>query len=558
MRTVREISGGATTRRRHRHGNQSDGESGGAPFRRRSGEPWGSGVVDLIRSLGRRPVPQLWPWLLGAVATASVLVLLVTGVILTVFYTPSNAVVRYDGPYPLLRGVEMSEAYASIIRISFEVPAGLLVRQAHHWAALLLPAALLLRLLYAFFTGEFRRPRRLAWVALFGLFIAALAGGWSGYALPDDLLAGTGLRIFHGVLLGIPVIGTPLSVLIFGGGFPGDVLSRLYPIHVAIVPAGLVLLGLVRLRLGLRSRPPQFHRAGRTEDNVVGPRLWPTVAVKSFGMFMITAGLLVVMAGTAEIGPAWRQGPSSPAAAGAGSQPDWYTAFLDGALRLVPPGWEVNAFGQTWTFAVLVPLAGISLFFIAIAGFPLIEQWLTGDRDAHHLLDRPRDVPVRTGLGVAGLVFYGTLWAAGSADLIATQFQLSFNVVILAFQATVLVGPLIGFVLARAACLELQRREHDELTHGVENGVLVRLPSGGYVEGHSPLPPRRRHVPASLEEVPTRSVPQRPSRFAVGRVGAHVSRRYLAGARRPTRLEPVARPLSASRDVRATRRRSRR
>ena len=398
----------------------------------------------------------------------------------------------------------MSEAFASTVRISFEVPGGMLVRQAHHWAVLLLPAALLLRLLYAFFTGELRRPRRLAWVALFGIFVAALLGGWSGYALPDDLLAGTGLRIFRGVLLGIPVLGTPVSMLIFGGEFPGDVRSQLYPIHVIIAPAALLLLGVARLRRGSRTPAPQFHGAGRSGGNVVGRPVWPTVAVRSFGMFMITTGLLLVMAGTAEIGPAWRQGPSSPAAAGAGSQLDWYTAFFDGALRLVPPGWEITACGHTWILAVLVPLAAISLFLVAIAGWPLIEQWLTGDRDKH-------------------------------------QLQLSFESVIHAFQVILIVGPLAGFLGARGLCHELQRRELERVVDGAESGVLVRLPGGGYVERHSAVTPAERYVSASLEAVPARALSAGRRSRPGERAAELLSRRYLAGARRP-HLESRSQP----------------
>jgi len=463
--------------------------SDSSPFRRADGRPWGSRFVELFATLRRRTVPSRWSFLLSAMSSACLVVLLITGVFLTIYYTPSNALVRYDGPYPLLRGVEMSEAFASTMRISFEVPGGLLMRQAHHWAALLLPAVLILQLLHAFFTGRFRKPRRWQWVLLFGIFVAALLGGWSGYALPDDMLAGTGLRIFQGVVLGIPLIGTALSSLIFGGEFPGTVLANLYPIHVIVAPAGLVLLAIVRLRLAWKSRPPQSLGPGRTADNVVGLPIWPAMAIRWMSMFLITVGVLAVNAALVEISPVWRQGPSSPGAAGAGSQPDWYTAFLDGALRLVPPDWELTVFGYTWTMAVIVPLAAVTAFFVVVVAYPFLEQWITGDRAEHHLLDRPRDTPVRTGIGVAGMVFYGTLWAAGSADLIATQFHVSFNAVIHVLQVVVLLGPGVGFLIAYTACRTLQAMEQERLEHGAESGQILRLPSGGYVETHHALRP---------------------------------------------------------------------
>ena len=370
--------------------------------------------------------------------------------------------------YPQLHGVEMSEAYASTLRISFDVPGGLLLRQTHHWAALLLPAALMIRMLIAFFTGAFRRPRRVQWLLLAGAYLTALLGGWSGYALPDDLLAGTGLRIFQGVVLGVPVIGTWTSLLVFGGEFPGNVLAGLYPVHVFVAPVVLVLVLVTRFVLAIR--------AGRSVP------WWPTMAVRGVAMMTITAGVTVIFGGLVEISPVWRQGPSSPGAAGAGSQPDWYTAFLDGALRLVPPGWEITLFGHTLTLAVLVPLLATGGFLLLVLAWPQVEETLTGDRTRHDALDRAREVPTRTGLGVAGLVFYCTLWLAGSADLIATEFALSFNAVIMALQAMILVGPVLAFVITRHAChavVELERHRRD---HGVESGVVVRLPRGGYIE----------------------------------------------------------------------------
>jgi len=473
--------------------------SDSSPFRRANGGPWGSRFVGLVATLRRRTVPSRWSFLLSAISSACLVVLLITGVFLTIYYTPSNALVRYQGPYPLLRGVEMSEAFASTMRISFEVPGGLLMRQAHHWAALLLPAVLLVQLLNAFFTGRFRKPRRWQWVLLFGIFVAALLGGWSGYALPDDMLAGTGLRIFQGVILGIPLIGTALSMLIFGGEFPGTVLANLYPIHVVVAPAGLVLLAIALLHLAWKCRPPQVLGPGRTADNVVGLPIWPAMAIRWMGMFLITVGLLAVNAALVDISPVWRQGPSSPAAAGAGSQPDWYTAFLDGALRLMPPDWELTVFDRTWTLAVIVPLAAVTAFFLIVVAYPYLEQWVTKDHADHHVLDRPRNTPVRTGVGVAGVVFYSTLWAAASADLIATQFHLSFNAVIHVLQVVVLLGPGLGFFVAHTACRTLRAAEHERLVHGAESGQILRSPSGGYVETPQPPRPGDRLVAGSIE-----------------------------------------------------------
>lgn len=448
-------------------------------------------VTALIDRLRHRAVPNRWSHLFGVIAGASLLLLIITGVVLMLFYDPSSASVRYSGRYQLLRGVAVSQAYASTLHISLDLPGGLLVRQAHHWAALVLPSALLLQLASLFFTGGFRRPRHWAWVLLVGVLILTLVSGWSGYALPDDSLSGTGLRIVQGVTLGIPLIGTWLTWILFGGEFPGRVIEHLYLVHLA-APILLVGLVILRLRLAWKTGPAQFPGPGRSESTIVGLPAWPAAAVRVAGLFVITTGVLVVMASTLTISPVWSYGPSSTGAAYAGSQPDWYTAFLDGALRLVPPGWEVGWFGRTWTLAVLAPLVAIGVFFTILTAYPFLERWWTKDRSEHHLLDRPRDTPTRSGIGAAGIIFYGALWAAGSADLMATQFRVSFEGVIWVLRGLVLLGPAVAYLVGRQACLTRQAADRERLAYGAESGRIVRDPSGGYTETHQPLDARRR------------------------------------------------------------------
>jgi quinol-cytochrome oxidoreductase complex cytochrome b subunit len=434
----------------------------------------------LSAELRRRTVPNHWTNLFGVVTAACVVVLFGTGVVLMFFYTPSNEVVTYTGSYGPLHGAEVSKAFDSTMRVTFDVPGGLLVRQAHHWAALLLPAALILQMLSIFFTGGFRRPRRGGWVLLFFVFVSALAGGWSGYALPDDMLSGTGLRIVEGIILGIPFIGTDVSRLLFGGEFPGSVLANLYPVHLAVSVALVVLL-LVRGGLWYAKGSPQFAGEGRAIPLV------PNAARRGLGLGLVVSGILVLISATVTVSPIWLYGPSSPADASAGSQPDWYTGFLDGALRLVPPGWEFVWLDRTWTLALLIPLAAVTLSLTLVAVYPFLEEWIADDHRDHHLLDRPRDTPTRTGVGVAGLVFFGVLWLAGSADLVAVAFSLSIEGVIATLQVGVLVAPIIAFELARRVCLGLQRKDRELVLHGFETGRIVRLPGGEYVEVRQPI-----------------------------------------------------------------------
>ncbi|MGR0319412.1 cytochrome bc1 complex cytochrome b subunit [Agromyces sp. ZXT2-3] len=440
----------------------------------------GRRIADLTAAARRRPVPTHWTNLFGVVTAACLVLVTLTGILLMFWYTPSSATTTYEGGFAPLHGAEVSAAFASTMRITFDIPGGLLVRQAHHWAGLLLPAAIIMQLVTTFFTGAFRRPRRGLWLLLVLVFVIALAGGWSGYALPDDMLSGTGLRITEGVALGIPVVGTWLATLLFGGGYPGEVIAHLYPLHVVIVPA--LLIGLVALRAAVawRAGPAQFVGAR-------GVPLLPNAAARAGGLFAIVTGVLVLISATVTVNPIWLYGPADPGNAGAGSQPDWYTGFLDGALRLVPSGWEFVLFDRTWALAVLAPLAVVGVWFVALAAYPFVEEWITGDRREHHVLDRPRTTPTRTGIGVAGIVFYAVLWAAGSADLIATGFSVTFEGVILTLQVLLVVGPAIGFSVARRVCLGLQRRDLDVLAHGFETGRIVRLPGGEYIEVHRPL-----------------------------------------------------------------------
>jgi ubiquinol-cytochrome c reductase cytochrome b subunit len=217
------------------------------------------------------------------------------------------------------------------------------------------------------------------------------------------------------------------------------------------------------------------------------PIPFASAAARSASVASITAGILLLMGAAVTISPVWLSGPSDPGSASAGSQPDWYTGFLDGALRLVPPGWEIEWLGRTWTVAVLVPLAVIGAFVLAVLVHPWLERWLTGDGGDPNVLDRPRNMPARTGLGVAALIFYGTLWGAASADVITELFHLRLESVLATFQVLLFAGPVIGFMVTRQVALGLQRRDAEQLAHGFETGRIVRLPGGRYEEIHRPL-----------------------------------------------------------------------
>ncbi|MEO6881575.1 MAG: cytochrome bc complex cytochrome b subunit [Mycobacteriaceae bacterium] len=430
--------------------------------------------------------PTHWSFLLGEIALYSFVILLVTGVYLTLFFDPSLAEVTYNGPYQNLRGIEMSRAYETALNLSFSVRGGLFVRQLHHWAALLFLAAMVVHLFRVFFTGAFRKPREANWVLGGLLLILGIVEGFMGYSLPDDLLSGTGLRILASIVLSVPVVGTWIQFAIFGGEFPGTIIiDRLYVLHILLIPAILLALIGAHLALVWYQKHTQFPGPGRTEKNVVGVRIMPVFALKAGGFFAVTFGVLAMMSGVFQINPIWTLGPYNPSQISNGSQPDWYMGFTDGLARLWP-AWEMY-FGNYMIPAVFPVAVILGLVFGVLIGYPFIEAFLTKDTVAHNLLQRPRDVPVRTSLGAMAITFYVLLTIASSDDLIAYHFDLSLNALVWTGRVLVLVGPAIAYVVAYRFCLALQRSDREVLEHGVETGIIKRLPHGEFLEVHQPL-----------------------------------------------------------------------
>jgi ubiquinol-cytochrome c reductase cytochrome b subunit len=447
-------------------------------------------VARPLRGLFNKVFPDHWSFLLGEIALFSFIVLLLTGTFLTLFFDPSMEEVTYNGSYAPLRGVEMSRAYESSLEISFDVRGGLIMRQMHHWAALLFMAAIVIHMFRIFFTGAFRKPREMNWVIGILLFWLGFVEGFAGYGLPDDGLSGTGLRIAHAIMLSIPVVGSWVANSLFGGEFPGNgvFLPRAYIAHVLLVPA--ILLGLITAHLALvfKQKHTQWPGPGRTNTNVVGERMFPRYAIKQGGFFMIVFAVIALMGGLFVINPVWLFGPYEAAVVSAASQPDWYVMFLDGSTRLFPP-WEIRAFGYTVPalFWPTVVLPGI-LTVLPIA-YPFIEARLTKDKTYHNLLQRPRDVPNRTALGAMAIAFYLVLTLSGGNDVISETFDISLNAMTWAGRIGMLVVPPLAYYVAYRVCLGLQQHDREVLAHGVETGIIRRLPDGRFIEVHQPLVP---------------------------------------------------------------------
>jgi quinol---cytochrome-c reductase cytochrome b subunit len=463
--------------------------------------------------------PTHWSFLLGEIAMYSFIILLLTGVYLTLFFDPSMQDVTYNGVYQPLRGVEMSKAYASALDISFEVRGGLFVRQVHHWAALMFSAAIMVHLARIFFTGAFRRPREANWIIGSLLLILSMFEGYFGYSLPDDLLSGIGLRAaLSSITMGMPIIGTWLHWALFGGDFPcggagddctaaGYIIPRMYALHILLIPG--IILALIGLHLAFVwfQKHTQFPGPGRTEHNVVGVRVMPVFAVKSGAFFALTTGILGLMGGLLQINPIWNLGPYKPSQVSAGSQPDFYMMWTEGLARIWP-SWEFYIGHHTIPAVVWVALI-MGLVFTLLIVYPFLEKIFSGDRAHHNLLQRPRDVPVRTAIGAMAIAFYMVLTLSAMNDVLAFKFHVSLNATTWIGRIGMIVLPPFVYFIAYRWAIGLQRSDRAILEHGIETGIIKRLPHGAYIELHQPLGPiddRGHPVPLEYQgaAVPTK------------------------------------------------------
>jgi ubiquinol-cytochrome c reductase cytochrome b subunit len=402
-----------------------------------------------IRDALRRDPDDRWAAAFGRLAVYSFAVAVVTGIMLLPVFRPSMATVVYHGSYATLDGVPMSQAYRSVLAITFDVRGGLLTRQVHHWSADVFVAAICLRLLRVFFRGRFSGRALRPWLIWVTLLPTGMLAAYSGTILPDDGLSGGSLSVITGVLLSVPVIGTHLVFWIFGGAPPGQqIVGRDYWAHIVVLP---VLTGALLL-LGLRSS-----------------LRWPR-RVRLDPLLLFCCGVLVLLGSIAQINPVWLIGPDQPGHISAGAVPDWYMAFLDGPLRLMP-AWELSIAGHPLALDVLIPgLLLPFLFFAALALYPMADR-----RIAH-----------RAAVGAAGLTFYCLLWAAASNDQIAYHLQMSLYVVTWVFRVAVLAAPVVVFAITRVIGNALAGSRRAEEQHGRETGQIVADPHGGYTELREP------------------------------------------------------------------------
>jgi ubiquinol-cytochrome c reductase cytochrome b subunit len=439
------------------------------------------GAAPALRRALRYVFPDHWSFMLGEIALYAFVVLVATGIFLTLYYVPSDELVRYHGTYAPLDGRTFSEAYGSVLDLSFDVPAGLLMRQTHHWAANVFIAAIVLHVVRIALTGAFRKPRELNyWVGVTMLGLAIFEG-FLGYSLVDDLLSGMGLAIAYSVAMSIPIFGGSFAFLVWGDEFPGSpsFWPRLEILHVLIIPVVLAVLIGLHLAQIVRQHHTQFAGGRGSERRITGTPMWPGYALRSIGLLLVTAGLLFLLGGLVQINPIWQWGPYETYLSTNGAQPDWYLGWLIGALRLMPP-LEIVIGDYT---LVPNPFFGGLLFptivFLTLYAWPFIDRRRFGDRLAHNLLERPRDNPRRTGVFLGFLTWVFLVFAAGSSDRLYLIGDIPYEGQVWFFRIAVIVLPFVVWGVARRVCEELREREGHPLRRWTGQ-VVRRTAAGGF------------------------------------------------------------------------------
>ena len=450
-----------------------------------------TGLAGLVRTTLRKVFPDHWSFLLGEIALFCFIILVLTGVFLTFFYVPSAGPVEYSGPYTPLQGTNVSQAYASVLDLSYQVRAGLLFRQIHHWTAVVFVAVIVTHLARVFFTGAFRRPREINWLIGFGLLTFALAEGFTGYSLPDDLLSGTGARIAYSAAISIPFVGPYLASLVFGGEFPtAAFLPRFFVLHVMLLPA--LFGGAIAAHVGLvfLQKHTQFRGGLARPDNVVGRTFWPGQAFLSGGLFFLTAAVMALLGGLIQINPVWAYGPFEPAVVSSPAQPDWYVGWLDGALRIFPP-FEPVIFGITLPSVFIPGVVVPGVLFTLVAVWPFIERRVTGDRREHSLLDWPWENPFRAASGATILSIFAILTLAGGNDVLAVLLDLPVETLTWIFRFLVFAVPIATWLIVYALCVNRKARPSPDeidtpgtgaMPHGRGGTALRRNAAGGFEE----------------------------------------------------------------------------
>jgi ubiquinol-cytochrome c reductase cytochrome b subunit len=411
--------------------------------------------------------PDHWSFYLGEFALYSLIVVFGTGIWLTFVYEASA-----------------QGAYASVVALTTATPIGYLVRQVHHWSAVIFVAAILIHMARIFFTAAFRRPREINWIVGLLLLVLSSIAGFTGYSLPYDSLSGTGLRIMDSVLLAIPFVGSWAADVLNGGNYPGpQLLAHLYTFHVLFIPAAIAILLSAHLGIMVYQKHTQFVDDPK---HVVGRRLWPDYALRALTAFAVTVGLIIALSATLQINPIEAFGPYNDWTVPNPATPDWYAAFLDGAVRL-GPAWEFSVFGHPipplfWP-GVVMPGIVLGVLF----AWPWIDARIAKDSAAHDVLVPASRAPWRLGIGVGFLFAAVILTLAAGDDQQALMFHVSVLGLVNLYRIVLPAGSIAaGFLAARFAQQIGSRRDEIGDAPDFESAVALRRNATGGFDVEAP------------------------------------------------------------------------
>jgi len=403
------------------------------------------GSDSAVRFFAAKIYPDHWSFYFGEFALYAFGLLVATGIWLTFVYDDSPA-----------------RAYASVVALSRDAPVGYLMRQVHHWSAVTFVAAILVHMARIFFTAAFRKPREINWVVGILLLVLASLTGFTGYSLPNDVLSGTGLRIADSVLLSVPFAGPWAADVFTGGGYPGPLLlSHLYTIHVYYLPMTIAVLLSAHLGMVVYQKHTQFVPE---PAHVVGRRFWPDYALRMLAALGATVAVILALAGTFEINPIEQFGEYRDFIVPNPAAPDWYAAFLDGALRL-GPAFEPRIVGHPIPAIFWPGVVMPSIVLAVVIGWPWIDAFVTRDARKHDVLVAPSGAPWRVGAGVALIVAGFVLTLAASDDLQSRTLHVSVTALVTFYRWALPFASLgagaIAAVLARNVGSRVKRRRSE-------------------------------------------------------------------------------------------------
>jgi ubiquinol-cytochrome c reductase cytochrome b subunit len=404
--------------------------------------------------------PNHWSFLLGELALLSFAILVLTGLFLTMFYRPTVDPVVYQGASELYQGRQMPAAFESILRLTHDVPGGLFIRRVHRAAAQVFIAIGIIHMLRVLLTGAFRKPREVNYHIGWSMLVLAVVSGWSGHNLIFDTLAGTSLRVYYSFVLATPYIGEWLAQVIFAGEFPAvGFISRLFTLHVLILPASIAALMVLHLTLIARQTHTAYrHPVVDVEKTVPGEPMWPSQFAKTGTLALMLGGVLSLSAAVVPWSDVDLHGPYIVAQASNASQPDWFLFWIEGAIRLYP-GIDVEVLGTVISGAFVSGIVLPAVFIVVMAGYPWLERHVVGDDGRqHHTAQGPFEVPFRAGM-VAGFTSFYVLLSLGAAnDVYARIFDIPVEGVVWVLRVVVVVMPfVVGFAVNRYAHFRNQR-----------------------------------------------------------------------------------------------------